>query len=66
MGLNRAPVPEGIGLSGAPALRVRPVIPLEVRGGSAGMCIILPGRNQQMQVRLLAGASGSWDHERHR
>ena len=37
-----------------PALGVRSVIPLEVGRGGAGMGIILPGRDEEMEVRLLA------------
>ena len=55
--LDGALVPERRVLLGAPALGVVPVIPLEVGRGSAGMCIILPCRDEQMEVRLLARAA---------
>ena len=56
MRFDRALVPEGRVFLGPPALRVLPVIPLEVRRSSARMPVILPGRDQQVEVRLLAAA----------
>ena len=66
MRLDRALMPESVVFLCAPALGVLSVIPLEVGRGSAGMCIILPRRDEQVQVRLLARAPASADHERHR
>ena len=54
MCFDRALMPERRVLLGSPALRMRSVIPLEVLRGGAGMCIILSGRDEQMQVWLLA------------
>ena len=56
MRFNRPPVPEGIVFLCAAAFGVLPVIPLEVRGGGPRMGIILAGRDQQVQMWLLARA----------
>ena len=58
--LDGALVPEQRVLLGAPALGVLPVIPVEVGGRRAGMCVVLPGREEQVQVRLLPRAVQGW------
>ena len=66
MRLDRALMPERRVLLCASALGVCSVIPLEVGRGGPCMCIILPRRDEQMQVRLLARTPAWSDHERHR
>ena len=61
--LDGALVPERGVLLCPAAFGVRPVIPLEVRRGGAGMCVVLSCRDEQMEVGLMAVPSsvvGSW------
>ena len=54
MRFDRALMPEGVVLLGAPALGVVPVIACEVGGRRARVTIVLPSGDEQVEMGLLA------------